>query len=338
MTKTTFQQACEAYIEAHAQKRHYSGAVLVAKGSGRDDQEVLFSKAYGLANREWDVPNTIDTKFRIGSVTKQFTAAAVLRLVEQGKLDLDAPMSTYLSSPVFPADKGDILTAFLLLTHQSGLPNCTDLPEYESAIARKLHAAPVDTLAYFKDLPFEFEPGTKVAYSNSNYQVLTVLIETVSGEGWVDVLRKEVLEPLGLNDTGVEVSSKLLKHRASGYELEDGKIQNASYVDMGFPLGAGAMYSTVGDLHRWTVALAEPGRLLSQKSLDRMYNVPAVFPDPKNENTWWGCGLMCEMDATGLRRIEHGGSINGAFKRPASFSFLMCAGSFGRRSRSRGRR
>jgi CubicO group peptidase (beta-lactamase class C family) len=268
----------------------FMGAVLVARGD-----QVLFSKAYGSADIEWDLPNTVDTKFRIGSVTKQFTAAAILLLEQRGKLKLEDPIKKHYAEA--PA-AWDAITLHHLLTHTSGIPNFTSFPDYTNF--EPLPTTPADVIKRFRDKPLEFTPGAEMRYSNSGYVLLGVVIEKAGGMGYAQFLAENLFTPLGMKDSGYESNSALLPKRAAGYTPGPNGIGNASYVHMSVPFSAGALYSTVGDLHRWTRSLFTH-QVISAESLQKMLT-PA-----KND---YALGIFVGSNLVG-RLAQHGGGING---------------------------
>jgi CubicO group peptidase (beta-lactamase class C family) len=281
----------EQLIQARVADKSFMGAVLVARGD-----QVLLSKGYGSANLEWNVPNTPATKFRLGSVTKQFTAAAVLLLAERGKLALQDPVRKHW--PDAPAT-WDKITIYHLLTHTSGIPNFTNYPEYMKTW-KFVPTTAEKTIGYFRDKPLDFAPGARMNYSNSGYVLLGYLVERVSGQAYADFLRDNIFKPLGMNDSGYDVNAAVLPNRAAGYAPGPGGLTNAAYVDMTIPGGAGGLYSTTGDLLRWTQGLFG-GRLLKPESLVQMTT-------PGMNNYAFGV----EVGASGGRRaIQHGGGIEG---------------------------
>jgi CubicO group peptidase (beta-lactamase class C family) len=288
----------QAYVDA----RGFQGAVLVA-----DRGEVIFEKGYGLANVELNVPNTPDTKFRVGSLTKQFTAMLVLQLAAEGKLKLDARLSEYV--PEYPAASGDRITIHHLLTHQSGIPNYTT-PDFIAKRSREFFR-PVDLAKVFWDKPLNFEPGTQWRYSNSGYHVLGLVIERVTGKSYEQALGERILEPLGMRDTGYDHTEAVLPRRAAGYTKTPDGLENAAFGDMSIPYSAGGMYSTVQDLRKWDRALYTE-KLLSRKYLDLMFEPAAKL----GEDRAYGYGWMLSVwtlpgSKRQLRAIEHFGGING---------------------------
>ena len=186
----------------------FNGSILVA-----DKGDVIYSKGLGLANMEWDIPNASDTKHRLGSITKQFTAALILQFVEQGKLDLNAPIAKYLKN--YPKAQGDKITIHHLLTHSAGIPNYTSLETFQD-IYRNPYT-PKEFLTVFQDSVLEFNPGEKFAYSNSGYFLLGVILEEVSGKSYETLLHENILSPLNMTATGYDHHDRILKNRATGY-------------------------------------------------------------------------------------------------------------------------
>jgi CubicO group peptidase (beta-lactamase class C family) len=250
----------DEYVNAFAQQDEFMGSVLVAKAG-----QVVFKKSYGLANRELAAPNTPDTKFRLGSLTKQFTAAAILQLQQQGKLSVDDHISKYI--PESPDAWKDI-TIQELLSHTSGLPNFTSFPDYQKT--QRLPTTPLNLIQRFLKKPLDFPPGTKFRYSNSGYIVLGYIIEKVSGESYEAYLKQNIFDPLDLQSTGYDHAAAILKQRASGYLPHGLHLVNAGYIDMSVPFSAGALYSTVNDLYRWDRALYTE-KVLPKAALEKMF-------------------------------------------------------------------
>lgn len=284
------EQKLEAYLRACVDVEGFSGSVLVADGG-----KTLLAKGYGLANREHEVANTPQTKFRLGSITKQFTAMAVLMLAEQGKLKVDDGVSVHFSAA--PEAWKDI-TLHHLLSHTAGLTNFTNSPEYR----RKwmLPSPPSETIKRFINQPLEFAPGGQFRYSNSGYILLGEIIEQVAGQSYAEFLRKQIFEPLEMKDSGYDTHEAILQHRAAGYERNEQGIANADYLDMTQPHAAGALYSTVEDLYRWDQALND-SKLVSKESLEKMYT-------PVKGNYAYGWQVT---KRGGRTQIAHGGGING---------------------------
>jgi D-alanyl-D-alanine carboxypeptidase len=278
----------EAYVASWVRDGQFQGTVLVMK-----DGEPLLRKGYGQANREWGIPNAPDTKFRLGSITKQFTAASILQLAEREKLSLDDAIAKYY--PGAPA-AWEKITIHQLLNHTSGIPSYTDLPEFfrkQSMIARN----PVEIVKLTQEMPLEFDPGAKFKYNNTGYVLLGHVIEKISGGSYDEYLRKNLLEPLGLKDTGYDWNTTVISRRASGYK-PDGKL--APYLDMSLPHAAGSLYSTVDDLAKWSEGL-ESGKVVSKVNYAKM-TTPYLSE--------YGYGLVMQK-FEGHDVVGHGGGING---------------------------
>ena len=286
-----------AYLEAYLETGFFMGSVLVAHAG-----EVLLGQGYGMANLEHGVANSPQTKFRLGSVTKQFTAAAILQLQEQGLLKVNSPISTYL--PDYP--EGELITVHHLLTHTAGIPNYTSFPDY---VQKQRTAMSLDEIiAWFSNKPLEFSPGDRYSYSNSGYTLLTKLIETVSGHSYADYLQHHIFEPLGMTHSGYDQLAPILPHRASGYAPAKEDYQNAAFIDMSVPSGAGGLYSTVEDLLRWDQALYTDA-VLSESSRQLMF-APAVGMGEESGNAHYGYGWVIDQ-AYEHDRVGHGGRIDG---------------------------
>jgi CubicO group peptidase (beta-lactamase class C family) len=273
------------------------GAIVLAAKDGR----AIFKRAYGLADLEFSTMLEPDMLMRIGSITKQFTAGVILRLVELGKLRLTETVSTYL--PDYP-ETGRTITIEHLLTHTSGLPNFTALPEYVPGQPRRLS---VDALlGMFKDRPLEFTPGTRFAYSNSGYAVLGAIIEKVTKQTYADALREYILVPIAARDTHYDSFERILPRRVHGYEPDGTGYRNAPYLDMSQPFAAGALVSTADDLLTWDTALTS-GRILKPESLEKMMT-PFRLSDGTTSSYGYGWALI---DYEGHAVAEHSGGING---------------------------
>ncbi len=250
----------EAYLRAQSDAGYFSGAVLIT----REGTE-LYRGAFGLADASTRTPNAPATRFRIASITKTFTAAVVLKLVEQGRLKLEDTLGAHLA-PCPEAWRS--ITVRQLLTHTSGIFNYSDLPEFTA-----IHHLPYtqeQIIGTFRERAPEFPPGQQYRYSNSNYLLLAQVVDKVTGRAFEDVLRAEVLEPLGLNDTGVDRPLPGDPALAKGYRPDGMERVEAPPLEMGWVRGAGAMYSTVADLEKWTRALAEE-RVFPPATLRKMW-------------------------------------------------------------------
>lgn len=305
-TASAFAQSKTEQIEELLKLAHeygkFNGSALVIENSAP-----IYKKGFGMANFEWGIPNAPDTKHRLGSITKQFTAVLILQLVQEGKLKLDAPLSVYL--PDYPKPNADQITAHHLLTHSAGIPNYTSSPKFFREQSRNYYS-PADFVKTFSELPLEFKPGEKFAYSNSGYFVLGYLIETLTGKSYETCLQERILSPLGMTDTGFDRSEKIISRRAAGYEKQADEYYNASYIDMNLPYAAGSMYSTVEDLFKWDQALYTD-QLLNSSSRELMF--ARQIPDGKDHYGYGWAILEREGYKPGskISITEHGGGING---------------------------
>jgi CubicO group peptidase (beta-lactamase class C family) len=278
--------------------RLFNGSALVAENG-----KTIYKGAFGLANMEWGIPNTPDTRFRLGSITKQFTAMLILQLVEQGKIKLDGKISDYL--PDYRKDIGEKVTIHHLLTHTSGIPSYTGLPNFRQDVSRN----PYEVDGFVKKYAsgdLLFEPGSKFAYNNSGYFLLGAIIEHVTGKTYEQVLKQKILDPVGMKDTGYDHYETLIQKRASGYEKTIDGYRNAPYLDMSIPYAAGSLYSTVDDLNLWDQALYKD-TLLSAQSKALMYK-----PFLKDYAYGWVVvNASFKQNDQAVQVITHGGGING---------------------------
>lgn len=288
----------DAYIRSEAATHFFRGAVLVGI-----DGKIVFENAYGLGDEEWSASNTIHTKFRIASLSKQFTAACILLLQERGRLNVHDPISRYVSD--LPA-AWQAITIHQLLTHTSGIPNSTN--SSENARVDRTGATAQQLIGLVADKPLDFAPGTNWNYSNTGYILLGTIVEKISGQFYADFLQANILEPLGMRDSGYDRAKDILKERASGYEINDGHIANADFIDMSVPFSAGGIYSTVEDLYRWSEALAEKGKLLSADSLTQMFT---EYPEATHEGQHYGYGVVISRLKFGKLLYYHGGGVKG---------------------------
>jgi CubicO group peptidase (beta-lactamase class C family) len=284
------QTKVDEYMNAAVTVNGFSGSILVAENG-----QPVVSLGYGMANLELAVPNTPQTVFRVGSVTKQFTAMAIMILQERGKLRLGDPVSQYLTD--CPAAWQPI-TVRHLLTHTSGIPSYTNFPDF--ARTAVLPTSSAEMFGMLKDKPLDFAPGEKFAYSNSGYYLLGLVIERASGKPYADFLRESIFTPLGMNQTGYDNPSRIIRNRAAGYARQVGETVNAAYMDMTIPYAAGALYSTTEDLLRWDRALYTEN-LVSQKSLDEIFT-----PNQGGYGYGWMIGTRFDRKV-----IAHGGGIYG---------------------------
>lgn len=284
--KARLDQVASSYTTGNA----FMGTVLVVEGD-----RVLLDKGYGMADLEWGNANAPDVKFRLGSLTKQFTATLVLLLQQDGKLNIDDPVKKYL--PDAPAT-WDKITLANLLGHTSGIPSFTGFKEF--GVWRMSPHTTEEELAFFRDKPLDFEPGSKFVYSNSNFEVLGAVIEKVSGKKYGDLLRERIFDPLGMKDTGLDTDELILPRRAQGYMPGPNGLVLARSESMTVPWAAGSLYSTTGDLLKWEHGLFG-GKVLSADSLKRM-TTPGKCD--------YGLGVFVTKKGD-LTAVDHDGGIEG---------------------------
>ena len=271
-------------------------AVVVVKGG-----KTILRKGYGMADVELGVKVEPDMVFRLGSITKQFTAAAVLLLAEQGKLSLSDDMTKFL--PDYPS-KGRAVTIEHLLTHTSGVKSYTGIPAWRAMWRKDVTVA--ELIDVFKNEPADFDPGTRWAYNNSGYILLGAIIEKVSGMTYEQFLQKNIFEPLGMTHTFYGSASRVIPRRVPGYTMSKEGLRNAEYLSMTHPYAAGSLLSNVDDMALWDAALYTE-KLLKQSSLQKAFT-PYVLKDGTTTNYGFGWSRFVYEGRT---VVEHGGGIHG---------------------------
>lgn len=284
----------DEYMNALVKNENFHGSVLVADG-----ENILLNKGYGFADFEQNTVNTSQTKFAIGSVTKQFTAMAIMQLSEKGLINVEDKLSKYL--PDFP--NGDLITIHDLLVHSSGLVGFTDVPTF-SALDSDI-IKPTDMLNLIKDMPLMFEPGETFSYSNTNYLLLGIIVEQLSNMSYEDYLEKNIFKPLNMNDTGVSYGKDSKIHDATAYTgyLEVAPIDDEILLSRAY--GAGAMYSTVEDLYRWANAL-DTEKIVKKDTMDKILSEYISILGHDSYGYGWMLG-----DTPAGKFIYHGGNTLG---------------------------
>lgn len=278
-------------------------AILVARGG-----ELLHRKGYGLANMELGVPITPESKFRLASVSKQFTAVAVMQLAERGLVDIEAPLSTYL--PDYPS--GDRITTRQVMAHTSGVPNILSMSEFWDISTQ--HRDLPELIDVFREEPLGFEPGERWSYSNGGYVLLAALVEKVSGQPFAEYLEEHIFEPLGMENTGSADQEAILPGKVSGYMTRDDSFINPYYMDLDLAIGLAGVYSTVDDLYLWDQALYTE-RIIAAATRQVMFTRQVL-----NDSTETAYGLGWRVgDVNGLTEIAHSGLLNGFTSRFARF-------------------
>jgi len=291
-------QTIENFLQKEYTENKPGAVILISK-----EDQTIFKKAFGLSDIKKGKPIKTDMIFQIGSMTKQFTSVALLQLVEQGKVSLDDPIQKYVE--YFPIKEFPI-TIHHLLSQTSGIPEFFDIDEEELYLLSQKHT-PEQLISYYKNLPLEFEPGTKFQYSNSNYPLLGVVIERVSGMPLKDYLRLNLFEPLEMNSTSLWYNDETKKKRiANGYRSYQGKLISSPKIVGSIPYAAGAIVSTVDDLLKWN-------RELKNRTILPDFVIDNLITEKKTTlgtGTGYGYGFFIK-NLLGLKTIQHGGNMYG---------------------------
>ncbi len=282
----------DGYVADLTEKGQFSGSILVGR-----EGKVIISKGYGMANYEHNVPNTPHTKFRLGSITKQFTAMAILMLQQEGKLTVQDPICQYIYNC---PEAWQLITIHHLLTHTSGIHEVFDTPGVEDFILK--FASPITIIDRFRDMPLDFAPGESWSYSNSGYVLLGSIIERITSS-YILYLQLKIFMPLGMTNTGYDSNRMVISNRAQGYL---NSTTNSDYIDMSVVYAAGGLYSTVEDLFLWDQALYTD-KLVSQASRDEMFTPFVPIPDSSDS---YGYGWFI-WQFNNQQVISHPGNING---------------------------
>jgi CubicO group peptidase (beta-lactamase class C family) len=297
---TVFAQSLETQIDSaiHAaikDKAGPGGVFMVAKNG-----QAVYQKAFGKANLELDVDLTTENIFQLGSMTKQFTAIAILMLEEQGKLNVKQAVSKYI--PDYPG--GDSISLHHLLTHTSGIKDFTKMKALGD-IAQK-DMTPKMLVDFFKNEPADFKPGEKFDYNNSGYALLGYIIELVSGESYENYIQKHIFQKAGMNQSAYATDRQIIKKRAYGYQKKENGYVNKTVISFSIPYASGSLMSTVSDMLKWQNSL-------NQNSLLKKENTQKAFSKYKlnsGEEFTYGYGWHIK-DINGIPDREHGGSIFG---------------------------
>jgi len=284
------QKKVDEYIHAHIQMNQFSGSILIAK-----NDQIIINKGYGYASYGFEIKNNPETKFRIGSLTKGFTAVAILQLEEKGLLSVDDKLQEHI--PDYPGSNE--ITIKHLLTHTSGIPNHTEFPDFDKE-RRVYEYSILETIETFKNKPLEFNPGEKFNYSNSNYILLGLIIEQATQMSYEEYIKQNIFEPLNMKNSGFENPEKVIKNLAQGYSINNTEIEKAKFRDMSNAHASGALYSTVEDLYIWDRALYSE-ELISNESKEKMFT---EFKD----NYGFGWGIV---NVFNHKMIAHSGDIDG---------------------------
>jgi CubicO group peptidase (beta-lactamase class C family) len=296
LSQSSLDSAVAEYVKAEMERQHIPGLALLVTRDGK----VVRSEGFGLANVEVQVPVKPETIFQSGSVGKQFTATAVMMLVEAGKIGLNDPLTKYF--PEAPPSWKNV-TVRELLSHTGGFG---DYPKDFNF--RKDWTEP-QLLKLVESIPLAYPPGTKWEYSNLGYLTLGILIHRVSGEFYGDFLRQRIFQPLGMQATRIISEADIVPNRAAGYRLVKGELKNQEWVAPAMNTTAdGSLYFSIVDLSRWDAALYE-GKLLKRSSFDLMWT-PVKLKNGQSNKAGYGFGWFIE-ERNGHRCIHHDGSWQG---------------------------
>ena len=272
-------------------------SVLISKGD-----KIILKKGYGLADVEHNLAIKPHMTFRLGSLTKQFTAVAILMLEQEGLLKVTDDINLHL--PDYPTH-GKIITIENLLTHTAGIFNMTAIPGF-FANTSQTEMNTEELLEIFKDLPLDFEPGTKMSYSNSGYVILGAIIEKISNKSYGTFVKERIFAPLGMNNSHYGSAINIIPHRVKGYDLTEEGFTNSRYLSMSIPFAAGSLVSTTGDMLKWHKGLIS-GQILSHDVLSKAWTSAKLN---NGEKTRYGFGWGVNT-SRGFKMIRHSGGING---------------------------
>lgn len=277
----------------------FNGSILVAENG-----KVIYKAGIGYAVQEWGIPNTPDTKFRIASITKQFTSMLVMQLVAEGKIDLEATINDYL--PEYPPKNGSVITIHQLLSHTSGMPHYGAISGFFPKFSRQPYE-PEEYIRLFWELDLLFKPGTKYSYSSFGYYLLGVILERVTDRSYEDLLRERIFDVAKMVDTRIDDHLSLESRRAAGHHRTFlNGYENASFRDMSTAFSTGALFSTVENLYRWDQAL------YTDNLLDPEHK--ALLFRPNIDNYGYGWGVKRLLPGEGLDSVtvvSHSGGTNG---------------------------
>ena len=278
------------YMQAQVDVNNFSGTVLVTKNGS-----VLLKKSYGLADYEWNINNTNDTKYSLASVSKQFTAAAILQLVDKKQLSFDSKLNKFF--PNFP--KGDSITIHMLLCHMSGLQM-----DFDELYLKNVSITQDSALKYIEQKKLLFSPGTNTAYSNIGYYLLARIIEKLSNQNYSEYLKTNIFEKAGMNNTGVITNNELITKRAKNYIVVENRYINNPYINWEYNIGHDGVYSTVEDLALWDNVLY--GTTVLSAEMKKL-----MFTSCNDQN--WGYGFIVNpFYNQGHQLIAHDGGFFGA--------------------------
>lgn len=308
----------DAYLQACADLGYFSGSVLVAK-----EGKIVLKKGYGLGNHEWSIPNTSQTKFRLSSLSKPFISLAIMQLQEKGLLGVHDLLSDYL--PDYP--RGNEITIHHLLTHTSGIKNYTALTTFDTF--KKLPHSIETTIDQFKYLDLASNPGEVYKFSNSNYALLSFIIERVTGQLHYEYITEHIFKPARMVNTGYDAHAAIVPGRAAGYALDTHGLVNADYNDISAVIGLGSFYSTVEDMYLFNQAL-NTQLLALDDSLKKMFK-PYAQIGLIEDDIRYGYG-WATITLAGHTVKKHIGRIDGfstaMYRFPDDNSFIVVLSNF----------
>jgi len=278
-------------------KSNEPGATVLVSRNG----QVIYKKAFGMANLELNAPMQVDNVFWVASITKQFTAVAILQLMEQGKLNLEDEITKFI--PDYPA-QGNKITIEHLLTHTSGIHNFSGMKDPEKKLA--LDCTPNEVIDFFKNLPMRFAPGTNWEYSNSGYFLLGYIIEKITGKPYAEYLEENIFKPIGMTNSLFANNKRIIKNRVGAYSLGDNGFENSRPLNMTHVYSAGAIQSTVEDFFKWHQAV-HSYKLVKKETLDKAFT-RYKLKDGKETDYGYGWRLNYVYESPS---IWHGGGIEG---------------------------
>ena len=287
----------DSILDLYHTKNNFNGSVLIAEHG-----EVLYKNGFGYANIEHEIPNTPENKYRIASISKQFTSMLVLQMVEKGKMSLDSTIRTYI--PEYPEPQGDKIAIHHLLSHTSGMPHYGGIPGFFEKYGRQ-HFTHREFVELFWDLDLIYKPGEEYSYSSFGYYLLGYILERVSGQDYASLLDEQILEPLGMENTGIEDHRRILNKRSYGYNHLLDYYERAQFRDLSTALATGDMYTTPLDMVRWE------GALLNNTLLDA--ELQDLLFEPNLEGYGYGFRMGYEKlnEEDSVYYHQHTGGTNG---------------------------
>ncbi len=296
-TNEQLEKSVDSLIATQFKPNEPGGSILIADKNG-----IIYKKAFGSANVELNVAVQSDMIFRIGSITKQFTAIGILQLVEQGKISLQDSIQKYI--PDYPS-KGYTITIENLLTHTSGIPDYSNADTTHNQYIERHDFTPQQIIKYFDYMPLEFKPGTKYNYSNSGYVLLAYIIQQVTGEDYHQYMKENVISRAGLQHTLFDDEHTIIPNRVEGYTRDKGFFENCEYQTASLAFGCGDLMSTTEDLYQWNKGLLAY-KLVSKETLNKAFR-----PYKLNDDSYTNYGYGWFVDSFGVKRIHHEGQVNG---------------------------